>query len=142
MKPDEPVLSRHRLPRAYRVGLTVLWLMPIAIFVVILLIRWGLTFDLRLVPPLLLMTVPALYVWHEGVDVLPSGIIWRAHVLRYYPYDSLETWYFDRRPDRHTLTVWDANSRKVLEYRAAHLTDLPHLLTALKNNVRYRNWPD
>jgi hypothetical protein len=140
----EPVISRHRLPRFYRVGLAALWLTPIAIFVLISILQWGFTptlLDPRFVLPLILMAVPALYVWHEGVDVLPSGIIRRIHVPHYYAYDSLETWYFDRRADRHVLTIWDTQNRKIVECRAGHLTDLPDLLDALKENVRYRYWP-
>lgn len=140
----EPVLSRHRLPRAYRVSLAALWLAPIVIVVLVSIFQGGFTFallDPRFVLPLVLMAVPALYIWHEGVDVLPSGIIRRIHVPRYYPYDSLETWYFDRRDDRRTLTIWDAQNHKIVECRAGHLTDFPDLLAALKTNVRYRGWP-
>jgi hypothetical protein len=139
----EPVLSRHRLPRAYRVSLAALWLTPMVIFVLVSIFQWGFTlslFDPRFIVPLALMAVPALYVWHEGVDVLPSGIVRRIHLPRYYPYTALETWYFDPRADRHTLTIWDAENCKIVECRAGHLTDLPDLLDALKANVRYRYW--
>jgi len=141
----ELVLSRHRLPRAYRVGLATLWLTPIAIFVLISIFQWGFTLSLldpRFLLPLILMAVPALYIWHEGIDVLPSGIVRRVHVPRYYSYDALETWYFDSRADRHVITIWDAHNRKIMECRAGHLTDLPDLLDALKQNVRYRYWPN
>ena len=141
----EPVLSRHRLPRFYRVSLAALWLTPIIIFVLVSIFQWGFTsalFDPRFVVPLLLMAIPAVYIWHEGVDVLPSGIIRRVHLPRYYPYSTLETWYFDRREDRRVLTIWDADNRKIVECRAGHLTDLPDLLDALKENVRYRYWPN
>lgn len=140
----EPILSRHRLPRVYRVSLAVLWLAPIVIIVLVSVFQWGFTLallDPRFVLPLVLMTVPALYIWHEGLDVLASGIVRRIHVPRYYSYHSLETWYFDRREERHTLTIWDAENRKIIECRAGHLTDLPDLLDALKENVRYRHWP-
>ncbi len=141
----EPVLSRHRLPRIYRVSLAALWLTPIVIFVLVSIFQWGFSLTLldpRFVLPLALMAVPAIYVWHEGVDVLPSGIIRRIHLPRYYAYDSLETWYFDRRADRHILTIWDAQNCKIFECRAGHLTDLPDLLDALKTHVRYRHWPN
>ncbi len=140
----EPVLSRHRLPQNYRISLAVLWITPIGLLFATILLSRGFTlalFDPRLLIPLALMSIPALYVWREGIDVLPSGIIARVFWPRYYPYQSLDNWYFDQRADRRTLTVWDFTNRKVLECRAGHLTDLPALLTALKVNLRYRNWP-
>lgn len=142
--PSEPILSRHRLPRFYRVALATLWLLPITLLVGTLLVSHGWTLallDPRLVLPLLLMGLPALYIWHEGVDVLPSGIIARVHVPHYYAYDELGTWYLDAHSQRRILTVWDAKNDKVVEYHAAHLTDLPRLLAALKQHVRYRNFP-
>ncbi len=142
--PHQPILSRHRLPHPYRILLAALWVTPPSIFLVTLLLQHGLTaalLDPRFWLPALVMSLPALYVWREGVDVLPGGIIARVHVPRYYPYASLGTWYLDSRPDRRVLTVWDTHSRKVLECRPGHLTDLPTLLAALKANVRYRNWP-
>jgi hypothetical protein len=137
---QERVLSRHRLPRFYRLSLTALWLTPIAILTLTLLLRHRM-FDVRLLVPFVLMAVPALYVWREGVDVLPSGIVRRIHIPRYLPYSSLETWYLDTRSDRRTLTVWDADQHKVLELRPGHLTEMPTLLKALKSNVRWRHWP-
>jgi hypothetical protein len=142
--PSEPVISRHRLPRRYRVSLTVLWLMPIVLLSLTLIISRGLSLallDPRLLLPLFVMGVPALYVWHEGIDVLPSGIVARLHWPRYYPYDRLQTWYLDTRPDRRILIVWDTDDAKVLETHARQLTQLPALLTALKTHVRYRNFP-
>lgn len=142
MNGDKVCLSRHRLPKFYRVSLTVLWLMPIGIFVLALLLRWGMElFDVRLLLLFLLMAIPAVYIWREGVDVLSSGIIRRVHIPRYYPYEALDTWYFDDRDGRRTLTLWDSHSRKILECRAGHLTEMPALLRALKLNVRWRNWP-
>ena len=142
--PDEPVLSRHRLPRNYRIALALLWVTPLALLIGAILVGRGFTaalFHPRFLLPALLMLIPALYIWQEGVDVLPSGIIARVFWPRYYAYDCLETWYYDARADKRVMTVWDAGNRKVLECRAGHLTDLPALLRALKDNVRYRNWP-
>jgi hypothetical protein len=140
---NQPVLSRHRLPAVYRISLTGLWLAPGLLLLIVLTLRHGglALLDMRLLLPLALMTLPALYVWHEGVDVLPGGIVRRVHVPRYYTYQRLETWHFDDRSNRRTLTIWDAHSRKVIEVRASHLTDLPLLLHALKANVRPRHWP-
>jgi hypothetical protein len=139
-----PILTRHRLPHPYRILLAALWVTPSGIFLLTLLLQHGFTaslLDPRFWLPALLMCLPALYVWHEGVDVLPDGIIARVHLPRYYPYTSLGTWYLDSRPDKRVLTVWDTGNRKVLECRPGHLTDLPALLAALKANVRYRHWP-
>lgn len=140
----EPVLSRHRLPSIFRVSLAGLWIMPIGIFILAIVFSQGLSatlLDPRFWLPLGVMLIPALYIWHEGVDVLPSGIITRVHWPRYYTYTQLDNWYYDNRPERRTLTVWDGRNRKVLECRAGHLTDLPKLLAALKTNLRNRNWP-
>jgi len=137
------IISRHRLPRGYRVGLTVGWLLPIVILGLALLLRHGATLlDLRVLGLLALMALPAVYIWHEGIDVLPNGIIRRVHVPRYFPYERLDNWYFDSRETRRTLTVWDVHNRKVMEVRAGHLTEMPALLQALQANVRWRNWPD
>lgn len=138
------ILSRHRLPPVYRWGLMVLWLLPGMLFVLATLISRGFTllvFDPRFWLPLVVMAVPALYVWHEGVDVLSDGLLTRVFWPRYYPYTRLDTWYIDPHPQRRVLTIWDAQHQKVFEARTGHLTDLPLLLTALKTNIRYRHWP-
>ena len=140
-----PIISRHRLPRVYRVGLTALWLAPIVILLLTLVLRWresSAWLDIRLLLPLALMALPALYVWQEGVDILPHGIVRRVYVPRYFAFDHLDNWYYDQRSGRRVLTIWDSNQRKVLECRAAHLTDFPLLLRHLKDRVRYRHWPD
>jgi hypothetical protein len=128
----------------YRWGLMVLWLLPGILFLLVILINWGFTlavFDPRFWLPLLLMAVPALYVWREGVDVLPDGLLTHVFWPRYYPYAHLDTWYIDQHPQRHVLTIWDAQHQKVFEARTGHLTDLPLLLAALKSYIRYRHWP-
>lgn len=140
----EPILSRHRLPWAYRISLVVLWLTPVGLLTITTLVGNGLSphlLDPRFWLPLLLMTLPALYVWQEGVDVLTNGIVARVHWPRYHNYDRLETWYFDTRFGKRVITIWDADNRKLLECRAGHLTELPALLRAFKDHVRYRGWP-
>jgi hypothetical protein len=137
------VISRHRLPRKYRLALTVLWLLPVFVVIGALLIANGFSLaliDPRFILPLLLMCIPALYVWQEGVDVLEDGIVSRVHVPRFYPYERLDNWYFDNRPQRRVLTIWGERG-KVLECRAGHLTDLSRLLQELKERVRYRGFP-
>jgi hypothetical protein len=143
--PREPVLSRHRLPRIYRAGLAALWLAPVGLFSLSILLSHRFSpgvFDLRFLMCLLLMCLPALYIWHEGVDVLRGGLRVRVYWPRTYTYDDLDNWYFDSRADRRVLTVWNTNNRRVLECRAGHLTDLAALIRALKDHVRYRNWPE
>lgn len=140
----EPVLSRHRLPHFYRVSLTLVWMMPLCIFVIAILGSRGATMalgDPRFLLCAGIMCVPAFCVWREGIDVMPSGIVARIHLPRYYSYEQMETWYCDYRSNKRVLTVWDANGFKLWECRTGHLTDLPKLLSALKRNVRYRNWP-
>ena len=138
------VISRHRLPRLYRLSLTGLWLAPIGLLVLALLLGGGVSMallDPRLLLPLGLMALPALYIWHEGVDVLPDGIITRVHWPRYHAYPTLDNWYYDGRPERRVLTIWTQGGCKALDCRAGHLTDWPTLVAALKANLRYRHWP-
>lgn len=139
------VVSRHRLPRFYRVSLAALWLTPIGLFIAAILLSRGFTlalFDPRFVLPCLLLTIPARYVWQEGIDVLHDGIIARTYWPRYYAFDCLDEWYLDVRPNRRVLTIWNQRRAKVFESRMGHLTDLPLLLKALKEHVRYRGWPE
>jgi hypothetical protein len=139
MKMNRKVISRHRLPQPYRTGLAAFWLAPLILMTSAALIGGGQAramLDPRFLLLALLMTVPAIYVWQEGVDVREDGIVRRVHVPRYYPYESLAVWAFDSHPSRRLLTIWDARRRKVLECRAGHLTDLPLLLDALRARVR------
>ena len=140
--PRECVISRHRLPKAYRYLLVALWVTPALILLVSLMVARGINLHLidpRLLLPLIVMALPALYIWHEGVDVLPEGLRIRLHGWRYCSFDELDNWYLDTRPQRRLLTIWDQQGHKVLEIHAAHLTDLPTLLATLKDKLRYRN---
>jgi uncharacterized SAM-binding protein YcdF (DUF218 family) len=104
----EPIISRHRLPRFYRISLTTLWTAPIGLLVAAILIGHGFSaalFEPQLLLPLLLMCIPAVYVWQEGIDVLPGGIVRRIHWPRYYAYHQLDNWYFDHRADRRVLQI-------------------------------------
>ena len=103
---NQPVLSRHRLPRTYRLSLTGLWLAPTALFLITFIIagleRAG--FDLSLLLPLVMMAVPALYVWHEGIDVLPGGLrLGPTQSSRSRPPATLSD---PRRGWENTSTVW------------------------------------
>jgi hypothetical protein len=142
---NPPVLSRHRLPRFYRLSLTSLWLMPTCLLALSVIIGHGLSpalADPRLWLPLLLMALPAVYVWREGIDVLPYGIMRRVHWPHYFPYRHLNRWHLDHRGDSRLLTVWDQNQRKVIECYADHLSDLPLLVQSLADNLDGRRWPD
>lgn len=142
--PSQPILSRHRLPSSYRYLLAALWAAPAVVLFFGLILGHGFSpylIDPRLLLPLVVMGLPALYVWREGVDVLPDGIHIRLNGWRYRRFDELDNWYLDSRPQRHLLAVWDLEGHKVLEIHAAHLTNLPTLLATFKDKLRYRNWP-
>lgn len=132
------VLSRHRLPPRYRVGLTVMWVAPLLIFVAAIVSQQGIIpalLDPRFVLPALLMIAPSVYFWREGVDVLPDGITRYIHLPHSYHFDELDRLDYDARADRHVLTVWDRHGAKILECRAGHLTDFPTLLEILTERV-------
>jgi hypothetical protein len=140
---DKTVLSRHRLPNRYRYSIAALWLAPIALFLLAILAGKGLDpalLDPRLVVPVALLTVPALYIWQEGVDVLPGGIRTRVHIPHYHDYAAIEAWRYEKTSGRKILTIWGRNSGKVLECHAVHLSDLPLLLEALSRNIPPRSW--
>jgi len=129
------VIRRHRLPHPYRVGLTVLWITPLLMFIVVIVAERGVDpalLDPRFLLPALLMIAPAFYFWREGVDVLPEGIYRRIHLPRFYAYSEMRRWDFN--PQR-VLTIWDAENGKILECRAEHLTDFAALLEVVQERV-------
>ena len=139
-----PVIRRHRLPLRYRLGLTVLWIVPLCLFISAMVIGRGIDLaflDPRFLLPALTMIAPALYFWHEGIDVLPEGLYRRMHLPRYYAFREMARWHYDSRSDRHVLTIWDAQERKIVECRAGHLTDFPALLDILEQQIRERHLP-
>lgn len=136
--PRETVLSRHRLPQPYRAALIICWLLPAPLLLLAIVAGRGMTpalFDPRFLILVGLMSLPACYVWQEGVDVLPSGIIARLHWPRYHAYQTLAGW--DERHDRacRILIIWGKAGERVLEIHAAHLTDFSVLFNALGENV-------
>jgi hypothetical protein len=136
--PDDLVLSRHRLPRLYRVGLTVMWVVPLLIFIAAMAVGRGVDgalLDPRFIAPALIMIAPALYFWHEGIDVLRDGIYRRIHLPGYYAFTEMARWQYDRREDRRVLTIWDRQGQKIVECRAGHLTDFPALLETLEERL-------
>jgi len=120
--------------------LTVLWVVPLLLFVAVMALERGIDLallDPRFLLPALLMIAPALYFWQEGIDVLPDGIVRRIHVPHhYYPFTMMARWHYDGREDRHVLTIWDAHDQKIVECRAGHLTDFPMLLATLEEELR------
>ncbi len=136
---SDAVITRHRLPTFYRVGLTMLWIAPLLIFIGAILIGTGINpalLDPRFLLPALLMISPALYFWQEGIDVLQGGIYRRIHIPhQYYPFEVMASWDYDGHEDRHVLTIWDEQDQKIVECRAGHLTDFPVLLEILEKRL-------
>lgn len=136
--PRDTILSRHRLPQPYRAALIIFWLLPVILLVLAVAAGRGMTpalFDPRFLILLGLMSLPAWYVWQEGVDVLPGGIIARLHWPRYHAYQSLAGWDEGYYMDCRILTIWGMSGNKVLEMHAAHLTDFAALFAALDEHV-------
>ncbi|MBL8156226.1 MAG: hypothetical protein JNM70_18750 [Anaerolineae bacterium] len=134
MTAETAVLSRHRLPRPYRIGLAVAWSLPAGLLMGALLAGQGVNaalLDARLLVPLGVMLLPAVYIWQEGVDVLADGLVIRVHWPRRRDYAELARWSLDAE----ALTVWDRAQDKALEVHAAHLTDLAGLVRALDEHL-------
>jgi hypothetical protein len=132
-----PVISRHRLRQPYRTLLTVGFLMPGPLLLLTILLGKGLTLallDPRLLLPLLVMSFPALLVWHQGVDLHPKGLTARIHVPHYHAFADLRGWRLEDHPEGIVLTVWDQHEH-TLAVHAAHLTQLPALLIALERHL-------
>lgn len=134
----ERVISRHRLPMPYRAGLVALWVLPLMIFIAAIVSQRGIDaalFDPRFVVPALVMLSPALYFWREGIDVLHGGIRRYIHTPRTVRFEEMARWHYDRREGVRVLTIWDRGGAKLVECRAAHLTDFPALLETLRERV-------
>lgn len=133
----EPIISSHRLPQPYRTALAILWLLPPLLLTGALSLGSGmLPLDLRLILPALAMLVPSWYVWREGVDITPSGLIARIQLPRRHYFSALACWAYDARVG--VLWVWDRRGRLVLECRAAHLTRFDALLQMLESQLTKR----
>jgi hypothetical protein len=138
MRGRSEVIRRHRLPPPYRVGLTVLWIVPPLLFVSVIALKRGIhpaLLDPRFLIPALLMIAPAFYFWQEGIDVLRDGIVRRIHVPAYHRFDAMQRWRYDSQANRRVLTIWDAQGEKILECRAGQLTDFAALLDVLNEHV-------
>lgn len=128
------VLSRHRLPRLYRIGLAAAWSLPVGLLLGALLAGQrlnGALLDARLLVPLGVMLLPAVYIWQEGVDVLADGLVIRVHWPRRRDYAELARWSLGEE----ALTIWDRAQQKALEVQAAHLTDMAGLARALGEHL-------
>lgn len=134
----QDILSRHRLPAPYRLTLALLWLAMPLLLAGALLLAWGPTaalLDLRLWGPLMLLLLPPLLVWQQGVDVCRSGLVVRLGWPRYHAYGRLSGWRLHQSPQGAILQVWDRAQSPVLQYHAAHLSDLPLLARALHEHL-------
>ncbi len=137
-----PPVSRHRLLPRYRISLVIGWVTPVALLLLTVILSRGLSFhviDPRFWLPLLIMLLPALYVWREGVDVLPEGLFIRFHWPRYRAFADLDSWHLDSPPEGRLLTIWDQDHHKALEVHTAHLTDCQVFIATLRDYLRYRN---
>lgn len=127
------VVSRHRLPPPYRGALAALWLLPPLLLLFTLALVYGERAFVALLP-LALMALPALYIWREGVDVLPTGIIRRIHLpTRRYSYAALARFWYDEA--NGVLRVWDNDGEVALECRDGHLTQFELLRAALREQI-------
>jgi len=135
---SELPLSTHRLPVFYRYSLTLLWVAIPALLVVAMLFSGGMRlamFDPRLLLPLLLMLIPAMHIWQQGVDVYREGLRVRVYLPCYHPYETLAEWQLYPSPQGRILTIVNQERAAVLRYHAAHLTDLPLLVQALGRHL-------
>ena len=132
---DEIVLSRHRLPQPYRSLLALLWVTPTILLGVVLAASHGArAIDARVLALMVVMLIPGLYVWREGIDTTPNGIICRIHRTRRYRYGMLTDW--DYREKAGVLRVWDETGDLALECYAAHLTAFEALIVTLQTRIK------
>lgn len=133
----QAVLSRHRLPHPYRVALSILAITPAVLLASALVISRGAALlDIRIVIPLMVMSAPALYYWHEGIDVLQQGLVTRQFLTRFCAYDEIAAWDYDTFSNPRVLTLWQTRQHKLAEFQASHLTNLTALLDALQDHIR------
>jgi hypothetical protein len=127
------VISRHRLPQPYRAALAALWLLPSLMLLATLALLHG-GRALAVLLPLVVLALPALYIWREGVDVLPTGIVRRIHLpTRRYSYAGLAGCAYDDA--NGVLRVWDSGGEIALECRAGHLTEFERLRALLAEQL-------
>lgn len=136
---DAPsALSQHRLPAFYRRALPALWLLLPGLLLLLIVVMAGpgpALFSPRLWLPLLVMALPAAYLWQEGVDVCPTGLRRRIQFRRFITYSEVAEWVYDARPGVRVLRVFDAGRQIVLECRAAQLTEFDCVIEALQTHA-------
>lgn len=133
------ILSRHRLPAPFRGLLVGLWLAPLVLMGGSLMVVHGVSAVISAPPlwlALIVMGLPAVYVWHEGIDVTEAGIQVRMQGWRYRDYQALAAWALVQERDERILTVWDVHHEPIVNCHAGHLTDLPKLVNALRERVK------
>lgn len=132
------LLSRHRLRQPYRHLLIGLWLAPLGVLLAGIVAAKGMTlalFDPRFLLILALMALPAYHIWQQGIDVLRGGIVDRLYLPRRYAYTMLHSWEIEKHPRARVLIIRDETGHRVITWHTAHLSDLPDLLDALRQNI-------
>lgn len=138
MRHHDQVLSRHRLPAPYRGALTLLWLLPgLLLWGALLLTRGPHTalLDPRLVLPLCLMLLPALFVWRQGIDLGQRGLWLRLSLPSYHSYDALGEWRLLCTPQGQILGIYARDESILCQWHAAHLSDPDLLLATLRQKL-------
>jgi|GEM_PF-881850 len=131
-------ISIHRLPTFYRYSLTLLWIAIPALLIGAVLLSRGVQlalFDPRLLILLLIMLLPAMHIWQQGVDVRGDGLLVRLYAPRFHQYEKLHSWQLESFPQGKVLSIVDIDEAYILRFHAAHLSDLPILLAALKHHL-------
>lgn len=132
------VVSRHRLPEPYRSVLVGLWLLPPCLMFAVLLIFGSAQFALLHPLTLLflcLMSLPALYVWREGIDVTAVGVRVRMGGWHYRPFARLRGAFITYERGTAVFTLLDENAVRVVMCPAAHLTECRRLVALLRTQL-------
>jgi hypothetical protein len=130
------VISQHRLVQPYRALLALCWVLPPLIFLFALWRAQPTVFawvDVRLALPLLLLCLPALYVWHEGIDVRSDGVMRRMLLPRFFRDKDLAQC---EETHKGVWRVWDVNQTVALEWHSAHLTQHERLVDELCEKIK------
>lgn len=138
MFPRDEVLSRHRLPAPYRGALTLLWLLPGLLLAGALLVSRGpqvALLDPRLLLPLCLMLLPALFVWRQGIDLGQRGLWLRLSLPSYHAYDALSEWRLLHTPQGRILGIYARDESILCHWHALHLSDCDALLEILRQKL-------
>jgi len=135
-----PILSRHRLVQPYRLLLTVTWLIPMILLVFLLVLQSAAFLNPRLWLLLLMMALPALHIWQQGVDVGQQHLTVRMAIPRHFPYEVLRSWEIFHVPGGRMLQLTDETGEHVLQVYLVHLSDYPLLIDRLKYLVAMQEY--